>query len=159
MVLIQEGMLRFFSLSYSFGVQDKIFHASPMLQLKTLLEHHHFWVWSTRADAWVSMQETELRDYAWSHWTHNAFYEQCIWLYPWEDEWVWLTTSSARGNLAKPSVIEEPSQRAEFKGTNTKCEYGVDGQVSVLQSPIHPPAHASHQSILQLMHWHHMLLI
>jgi len=61
-------------------------------------------------------------------------------------------TNLARGNLAKPSAIEEPSQRADFKGTNTECEYGVDGQVSVLQSPIHPPAHASHQSILQLMH-------
>ena len=51
-------------------------------------------------------------------------------------------TNSARGNLAKPSVTEEPSQRAEAKGTTTECEYGVDGQVSVLQSPLHPPAHA-----------------
>ena len=48
-------------------------------------------------------------------------------------------TNSARGNLAK-------LQRAEAKGTNTECEYGVDGQVSVLQSPLHPPAHAKSKS-------------
>jgi len=38
-------------------------------------------------------------------------------------------TNSARSNLAKPLAIEEPSQRAEAKGTNTECEYGVNGQV------------------------------
>ena len=52
----------------------------------------------------------------------------------------------ATGNLANPSAIEEPSQNAEAKGTNTECESGVDGQVSVSQSPINPPAPAKLKS-------------
>ena len=44
------------------------------------------------------------------------------------------------------SSIEEPSQNAEAKGTNTECEAGVDGQLSVSQSPINPPAHAKSKS-------------
>ena len=46
----------------------------------------------------------------------------------------------------KPSAIEEPSQNAEAEGTNTECEAGVDGQLSVSQSPINPPAHAKSKS-------------
>ena len=49
-------------------------------------------------------------------------------------------------NLATASAIEEPSQNAEAKGTNTECEAGVDGQVSVSQSPINPTAHAKSKS-------------
>jgi len=52
----------------------------------------------------------------------------------------------ASGNLANPSAIEEPSQNAEAKGTNTECESGVDGKVSVSQSPICPPGHAKSKS-------------
>ncbi len=52
----------------------------------------------------------------------------------------------ASGNLANLPAIEEPSQNAEAKGTNTECESGVDGQVSVSQSPINPPAHAKSKS-------------
>ena len=52
----------------------------------------------------------------------------------------------ATGNLANPSAIEAPSQNAEAKGTNTECESGVDGKVSVSQSPICPPAHAKSKS-------------
>ena len=52
----------------------------------------------------------------------------------------------ATGNIANPSAIEEPSQNAEAKGTNTECEAGVDEQLSVSQSPICPPAHAKSKS-------------
>ena len=52
----------------------------------------------------------------------------------------------ATGNLANPSAIEEPSQNAEAKGTDTECEAGVDEQLSVSQSPIRPPAHAKSKS-------------
>ena len=52
----------------------------------------------------------------------------------------------ATDNLANPSAIEGPSQNAEAKGTNTECESGVDGKVSVLQAPICPPAHAKSKS-------------
>ena len=50
-------------------------------------------------------------------------------------------------NLANPSAIEEPSQNAEAKGTNTECESGVDGKLSVLQLLIYPPAHAKSKSL------------
>ena len=53
------------------------------------------------------------------------------------------------GNLANPPSIEEPSQNAEAKGTNTECESGVDGKVYVLQSLIYPPAHAKSKSCKQ----------
>ena len=55
-------------------------------------------------------------------------------------------SKQASGNLANPSAIEEPSQNAEAKCTNTECESGLDEQVSVLQSPIRPPAHAKSKS-------------
>jgi hypothetical protein len=55
-------------------------------------------------------------------------------------------SKQASGNLANPPAIEEPSQNAEAKGTNTECESGVDGKLSVLQSPIYPPAHAKSKS-------------
>ena len=55
-------------------------------------------------------------------------------------------SKQATGNLANPSAIEEPLQNAEAKGTNTECESGVDGKVSVSQSPICPPAHAKSKS-------------
>ena len=44
------------------------------------------------------------------------------------------------------SSIEEPSQNAKAKGTNTKCEAGFDEQLSVSQSPIRPPAHTKSKS-------------
>ena len=67
-------------------------------------------------------------------------------------------TNSVSGNLANPPAIEEPlqydhwlvesrisggnnykstefSKSAEAKDTNTECESGFDGEVSVLQSP------------------------
>ena len=55
-------------------------------------------------------------------------------------------SKEASGNLANPSAIQEPLQNAEAKDTNTECVFGVDGQVSVLQSPIQHPAHAKPKS-------------
>ena len=55
-------------------------------------------------------------------------------------------SKQASGNLANPPAIEEPSQNAEAKGTSTECESRVDGNVSVLQSLIYPPAHAKSES-------------
>ena len=45
-------------------------------------------------------------------------------------------SKQASGNLANPPAIKDPSQNAEAKGTNTECESGVDGKVSVSQLPI-----------------------
>ena len=39
-------------------------------------------------------------------------------------------------NIVNVAAIEEPSQNAEAKDTNTECESGVDGKLSVLQSLI-----------------------
>ena len=44
------------------------------------------------------------------------------------------------------SSIEEPLQNAEAKDTGTECEAGVDGHLSVSQSPICPQAHAKLKS-------------